>query len=99
MLGDPSFLRFLLAEEVQVAVKFSKALGKPVTHVKISKADMVAMYKGAGWPESVAELVGMMEDNTRQGSEETTNDLVEKVTGRKPTSFDDVIGENLEVWQ
>ena len=80
-------------------MKFSKALSKPVTHVKVSKTDIVAMYKEAGLREPVAELVATLEDITSQGVEERMNDVVEKVTGRKPKSFDDMIGENLGVWQ
>lgn len=80
-------------------MKFSKALSKPVTHVKVSKADILAMYKEAGLREPVAELVATLEDFTSQGVEERMNDVVEKVTGRKPESFDDMIGENLGVWQ
>ncbi|KAL9044798.1 MAG: hypothetical protein Q9214_002087, partial [Letrouitia sp. 1 TL-2023] len=97
MLGD-CFPLLLLTKKAQLAVKFSKALSKPVTHVKISKADIVAMYKEAGLPEPVAELVVTMEDLTSQGVEERMNDVVEKVTGQKPKSFDDMIGENLGVW-
>ena len=84
---------------MQVAAKISTAINKPVEHVKLPKETMIGIYKDAGLPEHIAELLGFLEDVTAQGVEERTSDAVEKLTGRKPVTFDEFVKENAGLWK
>ncbi|KAG8531830.1 uncharacterized protein KY384_003466 [Bacidia gigantensis] len=81
-----------------VAAKFTKALNKPVEHVKLSEKEMGNLYRETGMPGHIADLIAWMEAYSATGVEERMSDTVEKVTGRMPVRFEEMIEESREVW-
>lgn len=82
----------------KVAAKFSKGLGRPFEHVKLSEEGKVKKYQESGVPEYLAKLLAMLEAGTAKGAAEQMNDDVEKVTGKPPMNLDTWIQENKNAW-
>ncbi|KAL1742140.1 hypothetical protein HDZ31DRAFT_43884 [Schizophyllum fasciatum] len=70
-----------------VARILGDALGREITHVKLSQADMEKKFIEMGVPEDYAPILAGMDVAISKGSEERLSDAVERVTGRPPKSF------------
>ena len=76
----------------------TKRLGRQITHVKLSPEEKVQKYLDWHLPEHYAKLLTYLETMTAKGMEDRKNDDVERVTGRKATSFDEWLQENKHAW-
>lgn len=52
-----------------------------------------------GIPEHMAKFLAFVEVLSARGSEERSDDSVEKVTGRRPQTFDAWVQQNKATWQ
>ncbi len=84
---------------MQIAAKFSKALGCEVMHVKLSGEERLQGYLEIGLSEFYAKFLTWLEVGCANGSEERLDDAVEQVTGRPPQKFDSWVEENKLTWQ
>ncbi|KAI9647177.1 hypothetical protein NHQ30_003560 [Ciborinia camelliae] len=82
----------------EIAAKLSKVLGRSIIHVKVTPEEMIQMYVSMGLPEDIANYVIAMEVRTANGGEVRENDVVEKIGGHKPKTFDEFIRENKDIW-
>jgi len=86
----------------QVAEKFTKALGRPIKHNKVTGEQVVGVYMKLGMPQETAGFMSYLETLTASngpGSEKRMNDVVYRITGKRPKSIDEFIQENIKVWQ
>lgn len=82
----------------QVAEKLSAALGREIQHVKLSSEDRFQSLVGVGLPDHFARFLTNIEVASAGGFETHQNDVVEKVTGRSPKTFDAYALENRAAW-
>lgn len=83
----------------QIAAKLSNCLGRKIEHVKLSEEERTKKLMSFGLPEDYAKFLTYLEVTSARGSEDMMNDAVEKVTGRRPQTFDAFANENMAVWQ
>lgn len=69
------------------AALIAAALGRPVHHVSLEPAALIARFVAQGLPASYAETLTDLDRAIEAGAEEATTDGVERVTGRPPASF------------
>ncbi|KAJ7215192.1 hypothetical protein C8J57DRAFT_1096375 [Mycena rebaudengoi] len=82
----------------EVAATISKAVGRTITHVRMTEEETVARYIGVGMPEVFAKFMTRLEASTAAGAEDTTDDAVERITGRPPKTFAAWAEENKKCW-
>jgi uncharacterized protein YbjT (DUF2867 family) len=80
--------------QAQMAEKLSKAIGKEVAYVDIPSSALAENLKKAGFPAWYADDFAKMSDWFATDSAATPSDTVEKITGRKPRTFDAWLTDN-----
>lgn len=98
----PSFLRSLCSWVLifqKLAATLSEVLGRPITHVNWSEEQIYKRFVSRGMDERYAKILSSMDTRIAQGAEEIQNDVVEKVTGRKPMTFRRFAEVKKGVWQ
>ncbi|KAF7914714.1 uncharacterized protein EAE98_011413 [Botrytis deweyae] len=82
----------------EIAAKLSKILGRTITHVKVTGEERIQIYVSMGLPEGLACYLTSLEVMTANGGEVRRNDVVEKIGGHKPKTFDEFAEENKNLW-
>ncbi|KAG0652081.1 Agroclavine dehydrogenase [Hyphodiscus hymeniophilus] len=72
----------------QIAEIFTKALGRKITHVKITEDESIAALKQYGVAADYAQMLADLDTAIREGKEKRLNDVVLKVTGHNPKKFE-----------
>lgn len=68
-------------------------------HVKLSEDESAQQKMKAGLPEHYAKLLASLEIMASNGQEaEWKDDAVERITGKKPQSFDSWVQGNKMAW-
>jgi len=75
----------------EIAAIVSAATGKPLNVVHVTDAQLAESLKAAGLPEGFIPTVVSFDTNTREGKIAMVTDDAEKLSGRKPTSFEDFV--------
>jgi len=78
----------------EIAAIVSAATGKPLNVVHVTDAQLAEGLKAAGLPEGFIPTVVSFDTNTREGKIAMVTDDAEKLSGRKPTSFEDFVAAN-----
>lgn len=78
----------------EIAAIVSAATGKPLNVVHVTDAQLAEGLKAAGLPEGFIPTVVSFDTNTREGKIAVVTDDAEKLSGRKPTSFEDFVAAN-----
>jgi festuclavine dehydrogenase len=83
----------------QVAHHLTRNLGRRITHVNITE-DELAAGMSAFMPKEYASMLAQLDTAIKNGVEDKLNNVVEKVTGKKPRRFEDYLNECLQngVW-
>jgi uncharacterized protein YbjT (DUF2867 family) len=81
----------------QVAAHISTAIGKPVNFVNVDDAALRKAMAGA--PAALVELMSALMGYVRAGYTAGIETDVEKVLGRKPTSFAQFARDHAHVWK
>lgn len=85
--------------ESQCADILSEVIGKGVIHVNLTAGELAERHiKNSGLSEEYAQVLASMDIPIKDGSEERLNDVVLRVTGRKPKTFREFAVENKLVW-
>ena len=84
---------------LKIAQVLSEVIGKPMSHVNWSEEQIAGRYANVGLNEGVAKWLAGLDTVISEGKEEIQNDVVEKVTGRKPKTFRKFAVEKKSVWQ
>ncbi|TEY65568.1 hypothetical protein BOTCAL_0138g00100 [Botryotinia calthae] len=82
----------------ETAAKSSKVLGRTITHVKVTGEEMIQRHVSMGLPEDLACYLTSLEVMTANGGEVRRNDVVERIGGYKPKTFDEFAKENKNLW-
>lgn len=82
--------------QAQLAQLASQLSGKQVSYVPITVEAMVSGMESAGLPKIIAELVASFDDGIAQGKFEDVTNVIEDLTGQKPSSITDFITANRE---
>ncbi|EPE36143.1 NAD(P)-binding Rossmann-fold containing protein [Glarea lozoyensis ATCC 20868] len=84
----------------EAAALISSKLGHTVTHVRITKEQFKEGLMKYGVEEAFATMLASLDTYVSQGWEANLNDVVEKVTGKKPKTFEAFVEECAEkgVW-
>jgi hypothetical protein len=77
---------------MQIAELFTKALGRNITHVKITEEQMAAAMEQF-MPGDYARMLAGLDTAVKEGKENRLSDVVLKVTGRTPMKFEVYLGE------
>lgn len=88
-LGGPEAL-----SNSDIAEKLSRTLGRAVSYVDISDDQFRAGLAAAGFPPAMVEALVDLHHYMASGSLEGTTPWVERITGRKGTTFDDFARAN-----
>ncbi|WP_437683541.1 NAD(P)H-binding protein [Sorangium sp. So ce131] len=87
----------LLSTPEQVEI-LARVLGTPLRRVDVSVDAAKRRMIEAGTPASLAEAVGELIERIRAGNAAVQTDTVERVTGRKPRTFEAWAREHAPVW-
>lgn len=79
---------------VERAALFSRLTGKPVEVVAVTPADLKNGMIAAGIPEGFAEVLVAFQRDAVSGFHGAVTDVVERYSGRKPTSYADFLAAN-----
>jgi len=97
--GDPGQLLDVTGPEAvthaRVAELLTEITGKPVRYQPVTDAeftDALVTYTGA--PEPIARFFATLNTAAREGYVDVVSDVVERVTGRKPTPVDEFLAAN-----
>ncbi|KAL8713532.1 MAG: hypothetical protein Q9220_002394 [cf. Caloplaca sp. 1 TL-2023] len=71
----------------QLAETLSSVLGRPIAHVNRTEDQICEMRMKLGLEAGYARILASLDSSVAQGKEELHNDVVEKVTGRRPLTF------------
>lgn len=82
----------------QLAEILTEVLGKPIAHVNWTEDQVRERFVRIGLNEGYAKLLAGLDTRIKEGAEEKHNDVVEKVTGRKPKTFREFAEEKKLVW-
>ncbi|KAF6811525.1 ergot alkaloid biosynthetic protein a [Colletotrichum sojae] len=72
--------------------------GRKIVHKNLSAKELADRFENAGMPRGYAELMGAMDTDIKNGSENRNNSVVLALTGRQPRSFRDVAEEVKNAW-
>ena len=82
-----------------VAAAFSRHLGRPITHHRLTAEEIADRFRVIGLPEAYADTLAAMDTAIAGGSEDRITDNVLAITGKMPTSIDAFIQRNIGVWE
>ncbi|KAG7290002.1 hypothetical protein NEMBOFW57_006381 [Staphylotrichum longicolle] len=86
-------------EVLPVAATLSKVLARPIQHVSLSPEDRLKqMTEELKLPAQYSGFMVALEKLGAAGSEEYMDDTVERMTGRKPLSFETFVEQNKHLW-
>ncbi|EED79990.1 predicted protein, partial [Postia placenta Mad-698-R] len=72
----------------EIAANLSSCLGREITHVNLTGEHRAQQLMSLGVPEYFAKRLASLEVSAAKGGENRMNDVVERVTGRPPQTFD-----------
>lgn len=77
----------------EIAEMFTRALGRKITHLKITEEQLSAGMEKWGVPADYGKMLAGLDTVIKEGKESRLNDVVLKVTGRPPKKFEVYLGE------
>ncbi|KAL8945748.1 MAG: hypothetical protein Q9222_007757 [Ikaeria aurantiellina] len=83
----------------QLAETLTSVLGRPIEHVNYTEDQVRERLVKLGLNEGYAKMLSALDTSVSQGKEELHNDVVEKVTGRRPLTFKEFAEKSRDVWQ
>jgi NAD(P)H dehydrogenase (quinone) len=81
-----------------VAHTLSTVLGKAIRYVDLPAQQFVKAVTDAGTPEWLARDLGMLGENIAAGQFARITDVVEKISKRRPSSFEQFVKDNAEAF-
>lgn len=83
----------------EAAEEISRAAGRRITHRKLTPGELATTLIGRGMPEPYARGLAAMDVEISRGSEDRTSDVVKRVTGCAPRSFENFAADHASAWQ
>jgi uncharacterized protein YbjT (DUF2867 family) len=82
-----------------VAALIGAAVGRPVSHTRISTDAMTQRFVDRGIAQQTARFLAAGYQSMAEGSEDRTSEAVRKLTGQAPTRFRAFAEANAGVWR
>ncbi|KAI0436162.1 putative ergot alkaloid A [Xylaria telfairii] len=82
----------------QVAAILTSVLGRNITHIRLSEAELSRRLVALGMPAEDAEMLAGMDSMIKAGVEDRLNQVVEEITGTGPQSFYDFAVREKSNW-
>jgi ergot alkaloid biosynthesis protein len=82
----------------EVAERIGMAVGRRISHRRLSSDELAARYRLLGLPPVYAEKLAAMDRAIAEGAEDRTTDSVKFLLGRPPISFDDFVEASAASW-
>ena len=82
----------------QIADAISEALGRPVRYEAADIPTWIEGIKAQGFPDFLAQHLSNVAVDYQNGIFAGTNDIVERVGGKKPTTVEDFVAANIEAF-
>lgn len=82
----------------QVAATIGGVVGRPVRHVRLTAEQLAKRFEDAGIPAEYATMLAGLDRAIAAGAEARTTDIVEKVTGHPPASFESFAQAHAGQW-
>ncbi|MGQ3481388.1 NmrA family NAD(P)-binding protein [Paenibacillus sp. TY11] len=77
-----------------------KVTGQAIQHISLSDEELKAGMVRAGMPEDYADMLAGLDRRIRENrSEDQVTDIVERVTGRRPISFEQFVQTHADTWK
>ncbi|KAI1872002.1 uncharacterized protein JN550_004205 [Neoarthrinium moseri] len=92
VLGDK------LYTSTDLASIFTQVLGREIVYQELSTDELAKRHESFGQPKEFAKFLGILDTGIKNGAEDRVNDVIFRVTGRKPISFFDFVEENKDTW-
>ncbi len=86
-------------DHAQVARIISETTGKEVVYHAMPEEAMLQGARDNGMPEPAVQYMAVLYAVVRAGYAAVVTDDVERITGRKPLTFDAFVKDNVECWQ
>jgi festuclavine dehydrogenase len=87
---------YIILIVIQVAALLSKKLGRKITLVNITEEEAAfAMTVAWGLPDNYARILAQLDTAIRNKEEERINDIVLRVTGREPKTFEEFVNASV----
>ncbi len=86
-------------DHTQVAKFISDAIGEEVTYHKLTEEQMLQGFRDAGVPEDAVQFAGMLYAIVREGVTAVITPDVEKLLGRKATTFEQFAKTHASAWK
>lgn len=83
----------------QVANIIAKIICRPIKHVQLSEAQLIAHHQSLGIEQQYAEILSAMDINIAGGSEDHISGEVITITGKIPTNLTDFATRYCDVWR
>jgi ergot alkaloid biosynthesis protein len=82
----------------EVAERISKAVGRAISHDRLSPDALAARYRSLGLSSLYAQTLAAMDTAIAAGMEDRVTGCVEQLTGRPPMAFDAFVEANATKW-
>lgn len=82
----------------QAATIISNVILRPVEHIRLSEAELIAHYTSLGMEQHYAEILSAMDIEIAGGSENRLSDEVNSITGKPPMSLSGFSARCREAW-
>lgn len=82
----------------EVAGCIGGAIGRAVSHHRISADELAARHRSLGLPTLHAQTLAAMDTAIAAGMEDRVTDWVQLLTGRQPARFDDFVAATASKW-
>jgi festuclavine dehydrogenase len=84
---------------MKVAETIGRAVGRKITHIKLSAQELSKQMTSGGMPKDYADMLAAMDDAISKGTEEKLCNTVLEVTGKQPKRFADFVEDAKAVWE
>lgn len=81
-----------------VAARIGRAVGRPITHRRLSVAELATRFEAAGMPPEYARALAGMDEAIAAGAGDFTTDTAAQVRGAPATAFHDFAARNVAAW-
>lgn len=83
----------------KLAKIMSEILVRTITHIALATEERIKQLSSAGLPDQYAQFIAFLERRTAQGTEDHTNDVVQRIAGREGITWRDFVERHKEIWK
>ncbi|KAG5924167.1 hypothetical protein E4U42_004733 [Claviceps africana] len=81
-----------------VAETLSRALGRTITHARVTESELAGKLQESGMPAEETEMHASLDSVIKSGGDERLNTVVRDLTGQEPRHLSDFVSDNKDAW-